>query len=47
VPVLVAVYVLALIPFTPSIQDIQKAKTEQPSVVLEEPRPTRDELHAR
>ena len=34
VPMLLVLYVLVLIPFTPSIKDIQKAKTEQPTVVL-------------
>ncbi|MDB5870870.1 MAG: glycosyl transferase, family 51 [Ramlibacter sp.] len=34
VPLLPVVYVLAMVPFTPSIGDIQKAKSEQPSVVL-------------
>ncbi len=33
-PVLALAYVMALIPFTPSIVDIRKAKTEQPSVAL-------------
>jgi penicillin-binding protein 1A len=33
-PVLVLVYVLVLIPFTPSIADIRKAKSEVPSVVM-------------
>ncbi|RZI97853.1 MAG: penicillin-binding protein, partial [Haliea sp.] len=34
VPVALALYVLALIPFTPSIDDLRKAKTAKPSVVL-------------
>ena len=34
VPALVLVYVLALIPFTPSTGDLRKAKSEQPSVLL-------------
>jgi len=34
VPLALVVYTLALIPFTPSIVDIRKAKQEQPSVVL-------------
>ncbi|MEO5670737.1 MAG: transglycosylase domain-containing protein [Ramlibacter sp.] len=34
VPMLLVLYVVALIPFTPTIKDIQKAKTEQPTVVL-------------
>jgi penicillin-binding protein 1A len=34
IAVLVALYVLALIPFTPSIGDIRKAKLEQPAVVM-------------
>ena len=34
VPLAIAAYVVALIPFTPSIGDIKKAKQEQPSVVL-------------
>src|SRR5687768_6838355 len=33
-PALAALYVLALIPFTPSIGDLRKAKQEQPTVVL-------------
>src|SRR5471032_1124591 len=33
-PVLVLLYVLALIPFTPSIGDLRKAKSETPSVVM-------------
>jgi penicillin-binding protein 1A len=33
-PLLVALYVLALVPFTPGIGDIKKAKQESPSVVL-------------
>lgn len=33
-PALVLAYVLVLIPFTPSIGDIRKAKQEQPTVVL-------------
>lgn len=33
-PVLVLLYVLVLIPFTPSISDLRKAKTAKPSVVL-------------
>ncbi|HYF42863.1 MAG TPA: transglycosylase domain-containing protein, partial [Ramlibacter sp.] len=33
-PLLALAYVMALIPFTPSIVDIRKAKTEQPSVAL-------------
>ena len=34
VPVLLLLYVLALIPFTPSIEDLRKAKAAKPSVVL-------------
>ena len=34
VPALFLLYVLALIPFTPSINDIRKAKVEQPAQVL-------------
>jgi penicillin-binding protein 1A len=34
VPALVMLYVLVLIPFTPSIGDIRKAKSERPAVVL-------------
>jgi len=34
VPALVLAWVLALIPFTPSISDLRKAKSEVPSVVL-------------
>ena len=34
VPVLVLLYVLALIPFTPSIGDVRKSRAEQPSVVM-------------
>jgi penicillin-binding protein 1A len=34
VPLALAVYTVALLPFTPSIGDIKKAKQEQPSVVL-------------
>src|SRR5689334_18857372 len=33
-PALMLIYVLALIPFTPSIGDLRKAKFEKPSVVL-------------
>src|SRR5690349_14164385 len=33
-PALMLVYVLALIPFTPSISDLRKAKSATPSVVL-------------
>src|SRR5471030_2401572 len=33
-PALVLLYVLALIPFTPSIGDLRKAKSETPSVVM-------------
>ena len=33
-PVLLLIYVLALIPFTPSIADLRKAKAAKPSVVL-------------
>ena len=33
-PLLVVLYVLALIPFTPSIVDIRKAKSEQPTIVM-------------
>ena len=33
-PVLVLLFVLVLIPFTPSIADISKAKSQQPSMVL-------------
>ena len=34
VPALALLYVVILIPFTPSISDVKKAKSEQPSVVL-------------
>ncbi|RZJ26738.1 MAG: penicillin-binding protein [Haliea sp.] len=34
VPVALVIYVLALIPFTPSIADLRKAKAAKPSVVL-------------
>ncbi|MEO7953184.1 MAG: transglycosylase domain-containing protein [Polaromonas sp.] len=34
VPVLLLLYVLLLIPFTPSIKDLRKAKSEKPAVVL-------------
>ena len=34
VPVVLLIYVLALIPFTPSINDLSKAKAAKPSVVL-------------
>jgi penicillin-binding protein 1A len=34
IPLLILVYVLVLIPFTPSINDLRKAKTAKPSVVL-------------
>ncbi|MES2190688.1 MAG: transglycosylase domain-containing protein [Pseudomonadota bacterium] len=34
IPVLVLLYVLLLIPFTPSISDLRKAKTAKPSVVM-------------
>ncbi|MDB5945047.1 MAG: glycosyl transferase, family 51 [Ramlibacter sp.] len=34
IPLLVLVYVLALIPFTPSIGDVRKSKAEQPTVVM-------------
>ncbi len=34
VPLLFALYVLALLPFTPTISDIRKAKSEQPTRVL-------------
>jgi penicillin-binding protein 1A len=34
IPLLVLLYVLALIPFTPSIGDIRKAKAEQPAIVM-------------
>ncbi|GAB3479569.1 penicillin-binding protein 1A [Polaromonas eurypsychrophila] len=34
VPVVLLIYVLALIPFTPSINDLRKAKAAKPSVVL-------------
>lgn len=34
VPALLALYVLILVPFTPGIGDIRKAKTEQPAIVL-------------
>jgi penicillin-binding protein 1A len=34
VPALVLLYVLALLPFTPSISDLRKAKSEVPSVVM-------------
>lgn len=34
IPVLVLLYVLILIPFTPSINDLLKAKTAKPSVVM-------------
>ncbi len=33
-PLAVAAYVLALVPFTPGIEDLKKAKSEQPTVVL-------------
>ena len=33
-PLLAVLYVLALIPFTPSIGDLQKVKQEQPSIVM-------------
>jgi penicillin-binding protein 1A len=33
-PLLVAAYLVVLIPFTPSISDLRKAKSEEPSVVL-------------
>ena len=33
-PVLLLMYVLLLIPFTPSIKDLRKAKSEKPAVVL-------------
>ena len=33
-PVLLLLYVLVLIPFTPSIKDLRKAKSEKPAVVL-------------
>ncbi|MBA2674682.1 transglycosylase domain-containing protein [Ramlibacter sp.] len=33
-PVLALLYVLALIPFTPAIADLKKAKSEQPTIVL-------------
>jgi penicillin-binding protein 1A len=33
-PALAALYVLVLIPFTPSISDVSKSRSEQPSVVL-------------
>src|SRR5215470_16230931 len=33
-PVLLLAYVLVLIPFTPSISDLRKAKSEVPSVVM-------------
>ena len=33
-PVLLLLYVLVLIPFTPSIRDLRKAKSEKPAVVL-------------
>ena len=34
IPVFLLLYVLALIPFTPSIADLRKAKTAKPSVVM-------------
>src|SRR5665213_4202371 len=34
VPVLVLLYVLVLIPFTPSIKNIEKARVQQPAIVL-------------
>ncbi len=34
VPLLVLLYVLALVPFTPSIGDIRKSKSEAPAIVL-------------
>lgn len=34
IPLLLLVYVLVLIPFTPSIDDLRKAKTAKPSVVM-------------
>jgi penicillin-binding protein 1A len=34
IPVLLLIYVLALIPFTPSIEDLRKAKTVKPSVLM-------------
>ncbi|MCZ8255048.1 MAG: transglycosylase domain-containing protein, partial [Polaromonas sp.] len=34
IPALMVLYVLLLIPFTPSISDLQKAKTAKPSVVM-------------
>jgi penicillin-binding protein 1A len=34
IPLLVLLYVLILIPFTPSISDLRKAKTAKPSVVM-------------
>ena len=33
-PLLVLLYVLALIPFTPSIGDVRKSKSEQPTIVM-------------
>ncbi|MGZ5785277.1 MAG: penicillin-binding protein 1A, partial [Ramlibacter sp.] len=33
-PALVLLYVLVLLPFTPSISDLRKAKSEVPSVVM-------------
>ncbi|MBK5205400.1 MAG: hypothetical protein JJD98_08325, partial [Polaromonas sp.] len=33
-PVLLLLYVLVLIPFTPSIGDLRKAKSEKPATVL-------------
>ncbi|MGH8822171.1 MAG: penicillin-binding protein, partial [Rhodoferax sp.] len=33
-PVLMLLYVLILIPFTPSIRNIEKAKVQQPAIVL-------------
>ena len=33
-PTLMLLYVLALIPFTPSVGDLRKAKSESPSVLL-------------
>ncbi|MBC7444895.1 MAG: glycosyl transferase, partial [Polaromonas sp.] len=33
-PALVLLYLLVLIPFTPGIGDLRKAKSEQPSVLL-------------
>ncbi|HBO78949.1 MAG TPA: penicillin-binding protein, partial [Cupriavidus sp.] len=34
IPALVLLYILLLIPFTPGISDIRKAKSEQPAQVL-------------